>query len=80
MKLCCMIIRLLYWLRNNETLCLSSCPRVSKKFLTKLIVFQGRMILAHICDEPKGLKTSMCMVRAMLNSSIEFFMTFNKDD
>ncbi|KAL5725573.1 ethanolaminephosphotransferase [Ranunculus cassubicifolius] len=22
----------------------------------------GRMVLAHICDEPKGLKTSMCMV------------------
>lgn len=24
--------------------------------------FQGRIILAHICDEPKGLKTNMCMV------------------
>ena len=23
---------------------------------------QGRMILAHLCDEPKGLKTGMCMV------------------
>ncbi|KAK3031785.1 hypothetical protein RJ639_036937 [Escallonia herrerae] len=22
----------------------------------------GRMILAHLCDEPKGLKTNMCMV------------------
>ncbi|RYR79219.1 hypothetical protein Ahy_A01g004045 isoform B [Arachis hypogaea] len=22
----------------------------------------GRMILAHLCDEPKGLKTGMCMV------------------
>ncbi|KAI3691268.1 hypothetical protein L2E82_49535 [Cichorium intybus] len=22
----------------------------------------GRMILAHLCDEPKGLKTSMCML------------------
>ncbi|GJN29359.1 hypothetical protein PR202_gb17581 [Eleusine coracana subsp. coracana] len=22
---------------------------------------QGRMILAHLCDEPKGLKTAMCM-------------------
>ncbi|KAK1308811.1 hypothetical protein QJS10_CPA09g01668 [Acorus calamus] len=23
----------------------------------------GRMILAHLCDEPKGLKTGMCLVR-----------------
>jgi len=23
----------------------------------------GRMILAHLCDEPKGLKTNMCMVK-----------------
>lgn len=27
------------------------------------IVLQGRMILAHLCDEPKGLKTHMCMVQ-----------------
>ncbi|BBH08603.1 aminoalcoholphosphotransferase 1 [Prunus dulcis] len=24
--------------------------------------FWGRLILAHLCDEPKGLKTGMCMV------------------
>ncbi|RWV94178.1 hypothetical protein GW17_00043306, partial [Ensete ventricosum] len=26
----------------------------------------GRMILAHLCDEPKGLKTGMCMVHLSL--------------
>lgn len=26
------------------------------------LILQGRMILAHLCDEPKGLKTGMCMV------------------
>lgn len=25
----------------------------------------GRMILSHLCDEPKGLKTSMCMVSVL---------------
>lgn len=28
-------------------------------------ILQGRMILSHLCDEPKGLKTSMCMVRVI---------------
>ena len=32
------------------------------------------MILAHLCDEPKGLKTNMCMVGCILND--RFFTTF----
>lgn len=30
--------------------------------------WQGRMILAHLCDEPKGLKTGMCMVQTSLQT------------
>lgn len=30
--------------------------------LKESFFWQGRMILAHLCDEPKGLKTGMCMV------------------
>lgn len=33
-----------------------------KENLKHFVIFQGRMILAHLCDEPKGLKTNMCMV------------------
>ncbi|XP_028053812.1 choline/ethanolaminephosphotransferase 1-like isoform X4 [Camellia sinensis] len=29
----------------------------------------GRMILSHLCDEPKGLKTSMCMVCCIFSSN-----------
>lgn len=32
------------------------------------------MILAHLCDEPKGLKTNMCMVRIRLLSSRQIKM------
>jgi hypothetical protein len=32
------------------------------------------MILAHLCDEPKGLKTGMCMVLAWKAQS--FFVLF----
>ena len=27
---------------------------------------QGRLILAHLCEEPKGLKTGMCTVRTCM--------------
>ncbi|KAI4386435.1 hypothetical protein MLD38_004367 [Melastoma candidum] len=30
-------------------------------FMVVELHLQGRMILAHLCDEPKGLKTHMCM-------------------
>ena len=33
----------------------------------RCIFLQGRMILAHLCDEPKGLKTGMCMVCIIMN-------------
>lgn len=39
-----------------------------------IIIWQGRMILAHLCDEPKGLKTGMCMVLSLLNSYCEIFL------
>lgn len=28
-----------------------------------LFYLQGRLILAHLCEEPKGLKTGMSVVR-----------------
>jgi hypothetical protein len=31
-------------------------------FLRGSFIWQGRMILSHLCDEPKGLKTNMCLV------------------
>lgn len=33
-----------------------------------VFVWQGRMILSHLCDEPKGLKTSMCVVRFIVTA------------
>ncbi|CAN1127268.1 Choline/ethanolaminephosphotransferase 1 [Linum perenne] len=33
----------------------------AKKGNMPLALAMGRMILAHLCDEPKGLKTNMCM-------------------
>lgn len=38
--------------------------------------FQGRVILAHLCDEPKGLKTNMCMVKKKQKLLIQRFLTF----
>lgn len=35
---------------------------IASELIPFLPYSQGRMILAHLCDEPKGLKTSMCMV------------------
>ncbi|XP_047960439.1 choline/ethanolaminephosphotransferase 1 [Salvia hispanica] len=40
----------------------------------------GRMILAHICDEPKGLKTSMCMSLLYLPFAIANALTASLND
>lgn len=32
------------------------------------LYLQGRMILAHLCDEPKGLKTNMALVRVLFHN------------
>ncbi|XP_057799211.1 choline/ethanolaminephosphotransferase 1-like [Salvia miltiorrhiza] len=40
----------------------------------------GRMILAHICDEPKGLKTSMCMSLLYLPFAIANALTARLND
>ncbi|KAM0866484.1 hypothetical protein ACQ4PT_042606 [Festuca glaucescens] len=40
----------------------------------------GRMILAHLCDEPKGLKTGMCMSLAYFPFAIVNALTARLDD
>jgi ethanolaminephosphotransferase len=40
----------------------------------------GRMILAHLCDEPKGLKTGMCMSLAYFPFAIANALTARLDD
>ncbi|KAK3015407.1 hypothetical protein RJ639_007479, partial [Escallonia herrerae] len=40
----------------------------------------GRMILAHLCDEPKGLKTSMCMSLLYLPFAIANALTARLND
>ncbi|XP_057765653.1 choline/ethanolaminephosphotransferase 1 isoform X2 [Salvia miltiorrhiza] len=40
----------------------------------------GRMILAHICDEPKGLKTSMCMSLLYLPFAVANALTARLND
>lgn len=40
----------------------------------------GRMILAHLCDEPKGLKTSMCMSLLYLPLGIANALTARLND
>lgn len=34
------------------------------------------MILAHLCDEPKGLKTNMCLVKSDLTFSFSILLIF----
>ena len=41
---------------------------------------QGRMILAHLCDEPKGLKTGMCMALVFLPFAIANALTAKIND
>uniref|UniRef100_A0A5B7BV16 Putative choline/ethanolaminephosphotransferase 1 n=1 Tax=Davidia involucrata TaxID=16924 RepID=A0A5B7BV16_DAVIN len=40
----------------------------------------GRMILAHLCDEPKGLKTNMCMSLLYLPFAIANALTARLND
>ncbi|RVX06175.1 Choline/ethanolaminephosphotransferase 1 [Vitis vinifera] len=40
----------------------------------------GRMILAHLCDEPKGLKTGMCMSLLYLPFAIANALTARLND
>ncbi|XP_072980371.1 choline/ethanolaminephosphotransferase 1-like isoform X1 [Typha angustifolia] len=40
----------------------------------------GRMILAHLCDEPKGLKTGMCMSLAYLPFAVANALTAELND
>ncbi|CAM9002750.1 unnamed protein product [Rhodiola kirilowii] len=40
----------------------------------------GRMILAHLCDEPKGLKTGMCMALLYLPFAIANALTARLND
>ncbi|EPS67307.1 hypothetical protein M569_07468, partial [Genlisea aurea] len=40
----------------------------------------GRMILAHLCDEPKGLKTNMCMALLYLPLAIANALTASLND
>lgn len=40
----------------------------------------GRMILAHLCDEPKGLKTSMCMALLYLPFALANALTARLND
>lgn len=40
----------------------------------------GRMILAHLCDEPKGLKTSMCMSLLFLPFALANVLTTRLND
>ncbi|WOK94654.1 choline/ethanolaminephosphotransferase 1 isoform X2 [Canna indica] len=40
----------------------------------------GRMILAHLCDEPKGLKTGMCMSLLFLPLAIANALTVRLND
>ncbi|PKI53151.1 hypothetical protein CRG98_026456 [Punica granatum] len=40
----------------------------------------GRMILAHLCDEPKGLKTNMCMSLVYLPFAIANALTAKLND
>ncbi|GAA0154099.1 transferase [Lithospermum erythrorhizon] len=40
----------------------------------------GRMILAHLCDEPKGLKTNMCMSLLYLPFAIANLLTARLND
>lgn len=40
----------------------------------------GRMILAHLCDEPKGLKTGMCMSLAYFPFAIANALTARLDN
>ncbi|XAR65354.1 Ethanolaminephosphotransferase [Bertholletia excelsa] len=40
----------------------------------------GRMILAHLCDEPKGLKTNMCMCLLYLPLAIANALTARLND
>uniref|UniRef100_A0A7N2L766 Reverse transcriptase zinc-binding domain-containing protein n=1 Tax=Quercus lobata TaxID=97700 RepID=A0A7N2L766_QUELO len=41
---------------------------------------KGRMILAHLCDEPKGLKTNMCMSLLYLPFAIANALTARLND
>ncbi|AQK67917.1 Ethanolaminephosphotransferase [Zea mays] len=45
-----------------------------------LALAMGRMILAHLCDEPKGLKTGMCMSLAYFPFAIANALTARLDD
>ncbi|XP_016752341.1 choline/ethanolaminephosphotransferase 2-like [Gossypium hirsutum] len=40
----------------------------------------GRMILAHLCDEPKGLKTNMCMPLLYLPLAIANALTARRNE
>ncbi|GFQ01724.1 choline/ethanolaminephosphotransferase 1 [Phtheirospermum japonicum] len=46
----------------------------------KLAALPGRMILAHLCDEPKGLKTNMCMSLFYLPLGIANALTARLND
>jgi len=42
----------------------------------KVLYQQGRMILAHLCDEHKGLKTGMCMVYTFIRTNDIMLLEF----
>ncbi|KAM1305880.1 hypothetical protein PS2_008379 [Malus domestica] len=46
----------------------------------KALFWQGRLILAHLCDEPKGLKTGMCMSLLYLPFAIANALTAKLND
>lgn len=62
---CCFPLRgflILSWALLQQSVIFFIC------LLMKCLFSQGRMILAHLCDEPKGLKTNMCMVCRIIHS------------
>lgn len=54
--------QILSWALQQQSIIFIIC------LLMKCLFSQGRMILAHLCDEPKGLKTNMCMVCRIIHS------------
>ncbi|KAG6467026.1 hypothetical protein ZIOFF_075211 [Zingiber officinale] len=66
-----LVVSILTIYRLLNVLCVTVCMQ---------LLFPRRMILAHLCDEPKGLKTGMCMSLLFLPLAIANALTAKLND
>ena len=67
-----LVVRILFETR------LAICSLIRSLIGNLSFLSKGRLILAHLCDEPKGLKTGMCMVRSFHSNPYTSYVCITK--